>query len=261
MPLVRGRLLRDADGTFDPAIAVINEAAARRFFGDRDPLGAEIRIFGTARPIVGIVGNEHFHGLTEAPPLAVYLPLAQVPRANGAGVLLARTAGDPTQLAAPLRTAIAEQDPALAVFGVEPLTETVSRSIAERRFTMLVLGIFAAVALALAAIGIYGVLSYTVTQRTVELGIRMALGADARGLLRLVVGGGLALAATGVGIGLLGAWALTRMLDSLLFGVAPTDPTVFAVVAVGLLAVAGLASYLPARRATRIDPITALRVE
>ena len=261
IPLIRGRLFRDADGTFDPAVAVINEASARRFFGNRDPLGAEIRLFGTPRPIVGIVGNEYFHGLTEAPPLGLYLPLAQLPRTNGAGVLLARTAGDPRQLAGPLRRAIAAVDPALAVFGVEPLTETVSRSIAERRFTMLVLGIFAAVALALAAIGIYGVLSYTVTQRTAELGIRMALGADPGGLRRLVVGSGLALASIGVAVGLVGAWILSRMLESLLYGVAPTDPTVFATVAVLLLAVAALASYVPARRATRIDPVTALRVE
>ena len=260
MPLVRGRLLRDADGTFDPAIAVINAAAARRFFGDRDPLGAEIRLYGASRPIVGIVGNEHFFGLTEAPPLAVYLPLAQAPP-RGAGVLLARTASDPTSLARPLRAAIADQDPGLAVFGIEPLTETVSRSIAERRFTMLILGIFAAVALALAAIGIYGVLSYTVTQRTAELGIRMALGANPSSLLRLVVGGGLTLATAGVALGLAGAWALTRMLQSLLFGVGPTDPVVFGSVALGLLAVAALASYLPARRAIRIDPVTALRVE
>jgi putative ABC transport system permease protein len=261
IPLIRGRLFRDADGTFDPAVAVINEASARRFFGDRDPLGAEIRLFGTPRPIVGVVGNEHFHGLTEAPPLGLYLPLAQLPRTNGAAVLLARTAGDPRQLAGLLRRAIAAEDPALAVFGVEPLTETVSRSIAERRFTMLVLGIFAAVALTLAAIGIYGVLSYTVTQRTAELGIRMALGADPGGLRRLVVGGGLALASTGVAVGLVGAWILSRMLESLLFGVAPTDPAVFATVAALLLAVAALASYLPARRAARVDPMVALRTE
>ena len=241
---------------------MINEAAARRFFGDRDPLGAEIRLYGAARPIVGIVGNEHFFGLAEAPPLAVYLPMAQAPP-QGRGVLLARTASDPTSLTGPLRAAIADLDPGLAVFGVEPLTETVSRSIAERRFTMLVLGLFAAVALLLAAIGIYGVLSYTVTQRTAELGIRMALGADPGGLLRMVVGGGVALAGAGAGVvvGLAGAWALTRLLESLLFGLAPTDPAVFATVALGLLAVAALASYLPARRATRIDPVTALRVE
>ena len=138
----------------------------------------------------------------------------------------------------------------MAVFGVESLTETVSRSIAERRFTMLILGIFAVVALALAAIGIYGVVSYTVTNRTVELGIRMALGADAGRVLRLVVGGGLALAVTGVGIGVLGAWALTRLLESLLFGVVPTDPTVFAMVSAALLVVGALASYLPVHMAS-----------
>ena len=204
--------------------------------------------WGSARTIVGVVGNERFHGIAEPPPIAVYLPLTQAPSRTGGGVLLARGAGEPAAFASLLRNAIREQDPGLAVFGVEALTETVSRSVAEQRFTMLVLGVFAAVALLLAAVGIYGVLSYAVSQRTVELGIRMALGARAGELLWLVVGRGLVLALTGVGIGLLGAWIVTRLLESLLFGVTPTDPAVYAIVSIGLIIVAVLASYLPARR-------------
>ncbi len=261
MPLRRGRLLREADGTFDPPVAVINEAAARRFFGDREPLGAEITLFGTARPVVGIVGNEHFYGLTEAPPLAVYLPLAQVPRPSGAGVLLARTAGDPTRLAGPLRAAIAEQDPGLAVFGVESLTETVSRSIAERRFTMLILGIFAVVALALAAIGIYGVVSYTVTNRTVELGIRMALGADAARVRKMVLRYAAVLTLPGILLGLLGAWIGSRWIESLLFGVEAGDPFTYASAVVTFLGGGLLSGWLPAERATRVDPVQTLSVE
>jgi putative ABC transport system permease protein len=213
------------------------------------------------RTIVGIVGNERFHGIAEPGPIAVYAPLDQAPSAGGGGVLLVRTTGDPAGLVATVRGAIREQDPALAVFGLEPFVDTVSRSVAERRFTMLVLGLLASVALLLSAIGVHGVLSYTVTQRTREIGIRMALGAQPSGVLRLVVAEGLALALAGAALGLVAAFALTRSMGTLLYGVTPTDPLTFILVPAGLAVVALAASYLPARRATQVDPVTALRAE
>jgi putative ABC transport system permease protein len=199
--------------------------------------------------------------LTEDAPPAVYAPVAQAPSAGGAGVLLVRTTGDPAALASSVRDAIREQDPALAVFGLEPLDETVSRTVSQRRFTMLVLGSLAAVALLLAAIGIHGVLTYAVSERTREIGIRVALGAEPNLVVKLVVKEGMQLALAGAVIGLVGAFALTRLMDALLFGVTATDPMTFAVVSVALGVVAFVASYIPARRATRVDPILALRVE
>jgi putative ABC transport system permease protein len=259
LALVRGRLLAEADTTTAPPVIVINEAAARRFFPQQDPLGKQIAFWGARRTIVGIVANERFQGIAEAPPLAVYAPYSQAP--SGGGVLLVRTAGDPAALANSVRGVIRDQDPALAVFGLEPLEETVSRSFAERRFTMLVLGLLAGVALLLAAIGIHGVLSYTVEQRTREIGIRMALGAQPGRVLRLVVGQGAQLAAAGAALGLTGAWILSRGMASLLFGIRPTDPVTFVAVPVLLAVVALVASYLPARRALRLDPVRALRAE
>jgi ABC-type antimicrobial peptide transport system permease subunit len=176
-------------------------------------------------------------------------------------VLLLRTASDPSAMSGTVRRAIADQDPALAVFGLEPFGDTVARTMAERRFTMLVLGLLAAVALLLAAIGIHGVLSYAVSQRTREIGIRMALGAEASGVRRLVVREGMSLAALGAAFGLAAAWGLTRWISSLLFGVTATDPVTFVVVPLGLALVALVATYVPARRATRVDPVRALRTE
>jgi putative ABC transport system permease protein len=258
LKLHRGRLLSDSDTTSGTAVAVINEATAQKFFQNRDPIGAQIGFWGTARTIVGVVGNERFHGLAEAPPIAVYTPLTQTPAHSG--VLLIK-ASNPAALTAAARSTIREVDPALAVFAVEPLNETVRRSVSQRRFTMLILGIFAALALTLAAVGVHGVLSYGVLQRTREIGIRMALGARPGSVLRLIVGQGVVLAAIGVALGIAGALALTRVLTTLLFGVTPTDSSTLALVVLILIGSAVLASYLPARRAMRVDPSVALRVE
>ena len=259
VPLRRGRLLNAGDGTRSTAVVLINDAAARRFFGDRDPLGAQIRLFGVARTIVGVVGNERTRGLSEGAPLAAYLPLAQAPSVDGAGVLLVRTAGNPATAAAPVRDVIRARDPALAVFGVEPLDRTVSRSVADRRFAMLLVGLFASLALVLAAIGVHGVLSYDVTRRVREIGIRMALGAERGSVLRLIAGRALALAAIGVAVGGAGALALTRTLSTMLFGVTPYDPATFAASAGLLTLVALAAAAAPAWRAARVDPAAALR--
>jgi putative ABC transport system permease protein len=257
--LVEGRLVGDADLTAGPPVVVINEAARARFFPDGPAIGHEIRFWGASRRIVGIVGNEQFQGLTAAAPIAVYAPLSQAPSANGAGVLLVKAAGDAAGIASALPRVIREIDPQLAVFAVEALDDTLSRSSAARGFTMSLVGLFAAMALALAAIGVHGVLSYNVAQRTREIGIRVALGARPERVRRLVVGEGLALAGLGLAIGLAGALGLSRFFVSLLYGITPTDPVTFVAVSALLLLVAAAASYFPARWATRVDPNVALR--
>jgi len=261
LELVRGRLFRDSDNTTSSPVALINAAAAKRFFPDREAVGARIRFWGAARTIVGVVADEKFQGVIAAPPIAAYTPLAQTPSANGSGVLLLRTAGDPVALASAATAAIHDVDRGLAVFGVEPLTVTLSRSIGQRRFTMLLLGLFAGMALLLAAVGIHGVLSYGVSQRRREIGIRMALGARTADLIGLIVREGLGLAGLGLALGLAGASVLTRFLASQLFGVTPTDPTTFTVVGLLLALVAVVATIAPARRAALVDPIVTLRSE
>jgi predicted permease len=259
--LVRGRLFRDSDRADAPPVAVINRAAADRFFVDREALGPQIAFWGTRRTIVGIVADEKFQGLTAATPPAVYLPLAQAPSANGAYALLARTRGDAAALAGSIRSAMAQIDPGIPLFGMEPVQAAVDRTIADRRFAMLLVGVSAALALLLAAVGAHGVLGYSVAQRTREIGIRMALGARPRKVLSLVVGQGLLLAGAGLLVGLAGAAAVTRLLGALLFGVSARDPLTFAAVPVVILGVAVLASMVPARRAARVDPMRALRTE
>jgi putative ABC transport system permease protein len=261
LSLVRGRLFRESDATASAPVVLINEAAARRFFPGRDPLGAKIRFWGASREIVGVVGDERFHGLANAAPIAAYAPLAQAPSVNGAHVLLVRTSGAPAALLPPVRRAFREQDASLAVFGAEPLERTRAHSLAERRFVMILLGLFAAVALVLAGIGVHGVLAYGVAQRTREFGVRMALGARPGQVLTSVLGEGVVLTGIGLCLGICGALAMTRFLTAYLFGIAPADPVTFVAVAAFLAAVALAASAIPARRATRVDPTVALRVE
>jgi predicted permease len=257
--LVSGRNFDASDVADAPLVVLINEAAGRRFFGERNPLGARIRLWGAERSVVGVVGDERIHGLALATPPAIYLPTSQAPATGGS--LLARWQGDPVTLAPAVRAIVRAIDPALPLFGVEPLSETLSHSVGQRRFTMLVLGVFAAVALLLAIVGVHGVLSYTVAQRTREIGIRMALGADRSDVRGLVVMQAARLAAWGLTLGLLGALAVSRALSTLLYGVGATDPATFAEVALVLGAVALVASYLPAHRATRVSPVEALREE
>ena len=261
LSLVHGRLLQESDTTTAAPVVVLNVAAARRFFPGRNPEGARIRFWGAARTVVGVVQDERFQGIAAPAPIAAYAPLAQVPSTNGAGVLLVRTAGDPSALAQAVRAAINERDPELAVFAVEPLDRTMARSVSERRFTMLLLGLLAGVALVLAAIGVHGVLSYGVSQRTREIGIRLALGARPQAVRRSVLREGLTIAGGGLALGLGGAYVVAPLFRNLLFGVAPGDPVTFAGVAVFLGVVATAASYFPARRATQIDPVVSLRAE
>jgi putative ABC transport system permease protein len=255
LPLVRGRGLEAADVTNPAQVAVINDAAARRFFGDRDPLGSEISFWGIRRRIVGVVANERFKGLSEPPAIAVYVPLASA----SAQVLLVRTNGDPLPLAASVRAAIREQDRQLAVFGLEPLAATVTRKLSEQRFAMLLVTAFASIALLLAAVGVYGVLNYDVTLRTREIGLRLALGAQPLSILRLIVGQALVLVGLALTIGVAGAVGAGLLLSALLFGIGSGDPLTIASVAGVLGFVALLASALPARRAARTEPVVALR--
>jgi putative ABC transport system permease protein len=259
VPLVAGRGFLAADDRATAPVIIINEAARRRFFATQEPLGQRIFLWGAQRLVVGVVGDERMYGLSQATPPAVYLPLSQAP--GGGGSILVRTERDPAQLASAVRAAVREIDPALPLFGVESLTHTVAETLGQRRFTMLVLVVFAALALLLAAIGVHGVLSYTVAQRTHEIGIRMALGADRPAVRNLVMTDAARLAGGGVALGLAGGLLTTRVLTTLLYGVEATDPLTFAAVALALGGVALLASWLPARRAAGVDPMVALRAD
>ena len=268
VPRIAGRGFRDADRQGAAAVAVLNRAAVRRFFPTGNALGEHIAFWGVSREIVGVVGDERFHGARAEPPPAVYVPLAQVPAWNLS--LLARAAGaggaPPTArqaaaLAPALRSVVREVDPALAVSGVETLASTFGRSVADLRFVAALVGLFAALALLLALIGVHGVLAYTVAQRRREMGIRMALGAARRDVLALVLGDGLRYAVAGLAFGLLLALLAGRWLDRLLFAVEPSDPATLATVAGAVLATALLASLIPALAATRTDPVRTLQEE
>ncbi len=257
LPLVRGRLILDSDTTQAAPVVLINEAAVARFFTRQDPIGQRMDIYGTPRTIVGVVADEKIHGLKEAAPVAVYLPMSQAPFSSG--TLLVRARGDLVQIASAMRSIFREVDPSLAVFGVEPLRDTLAQSTGEQRFMMLLVGVFAALALVLSLIGIHGVLSYAVLQRRKEIGIRVALGAEPGQVVRVVLGEGMRLTLIGLGAGVGMALLFSRSLASLLFGVTATDLTIFSVVILLVAAVSTLAMWLPARRAARVDPLVALR--
>ena len=256
-----GRLFDDRDDTSAPPVAVINAAAAERFFNGEDPVGHEIGFWGVRRTLVGVVADERVRGLEEAPPPGVYLPLAQGPSLNGVYALLARTATDPAVLAPTIQRIAAGLDPGVALFGIEPLDHTMARSVAERRFVMALLILFAAVAIAIAVAGVHGALSFDVARRTQEIGVRLTLGAPQSRIVLNVVGRGLAPVVPGLAIGMAAAWWLARGVAALLFGIAPLDPATF-VAAPLLVAAAAVAACLPpARRAAGVDPLTALRAE
>ncbi|HXC68704.1 MAG TPA: ABC transporter permease [Pyrinomonadaceae bacterium] len=241
-----------------PAI-IINETMARLYWPNEDPVGRRMRIiFSPWLTIVGVVGDVHHTGLNTPPNPEMYLSQLQEPQSSMA--VLARTTGDPLQLAAAAREQLRAMDKDQPVT-VTTMDQLYANSLAGQRFNTLLLGIFAAVALLLAMIGVFGVINYSVTQRTHELGIRIALGAQRRDVFKLVVGQGLLLALVGVGVGAAGAVAVTRLITGLLYGVSPTDGPTLVVVSLLVTAVAFLACYLPARRATRVDPLIALRYE
>lgn len=264
VPLMLGRYFTPQDNTKTPNVIIVNQTLAQRMFTGQSAVGQRIISPGTVPEtyeIVGVVGDERINGLATNIRPVIYRPSLQEPDTDG--VLLVRTTDDPLKLADTLRRECLTVEPGLVIFFTRSLESIAANLPAAfmRRYPALLLGVFAGLALLLAAIGIYGVMSYTVTQRTHEIGIRVALGAQNTDVLRLVIGQGLKLALAGVSVGLLAAWGLTRLLTSLLFGVSATDPLTFGVLAALLLAVAALACYFPARRAAGVDPLIALRYE
>lgn len=261
IPLVAGRFLTEQDSEKSERVTLVNQTFAQRYFPNEDPIGKRISAgVGGWMTIVGIVGDVKQAGLTDSVRAEHYAPHGQVQISNTMS-LVVRTSSDPTALAAAIRRETQAIDPAQPVFNIKTMETVIAESVSDRRLNTVLLGVFSGLALLLAVIGIYSVMSYTVTQRARELGIRIALGAQARDVLKLVVGQGVALAAVGMAIGLIAAFALTRLMATLLFGVGATDPLTFAVVSTLLLVVALLACLIPARRATKVDPMEALRYE
>jgi putative ABC transport system permease protein len=270
IPVLQGRGIEEGDRIGAPGVALINRTLARQVWPDGNAVGQRILMGGGAtdsiwRTIVGIVGDVRHRGLDADARPEIYLPIAQFPAGTGTALrtlrLAIRSEGDPSRLATALRAAVAELDPGVPLFEVQTMEEALGAWAAERRLTMLLVGVFALLALTLGAVGVYGVMSHLVAQRTREIGIRIALGALPREILGLVLSQGAWLAGLGIGAGVIGAVGATRLLASLLFGVGPTDPATFLTTAAALAIVAAIASLLPALRAVRTDPITALRSE
>jgi predicted permease len=282
IPLITGREFNERDVDGAPPVVIVSDSMAKRYWPDQDPIGRRIKWgnkqFGSPwMSVVGVVGEVRQRGLDTAPKPTLYVPSLQLgdPIKMQVGVtlrdlmtndarsieLVARSASDPAGLANAIRSAVWAVDPNQPVTRMKTMEQVLADTMIVQRFTTWLLASFAAIALALAAAGIYGVISYSVSQRTHEIGIRMALGAEQRDVLRLVVGQGMVPALVGLGIGIAGAIGLTRFLSSLLFGVSVTDPITFSVIGLLLLLVAVAACYLPARRAARVDPMIALRCE
>jgi len=264
IPLIRGRWFDNRDTADSPRVTVISETMARRYFLNEDPIGRRLKHGGRAltntyMEIIGVVGDVKYQGLDGESEPVYYEVSSQVP-ARPMWVLV-RTHGDAQSVISAVRKEIRELDPDVPVARVGTMAEALSESVSLPRFRALLMAIFAATALLLAAIGIYGVIAYSVTQRTQEIGVRMALGATAASVLRLVVGQGSRLALLGIALGLAGALGLSRVLKTMLFGVTSTDPLTFAAVIVILGTVTILASLVPAFRAARVDPVIALRHE
>jgi putative ABC transport system permease protein len=261
IPLERGRVFNESDRSGAPFRVVINQTLAREFYPSEDPIGKQLHVEWdhTSFEIIGVVGDVRQESLGEQPKEEAFLAMLQQPTAPM--YLVARTHGDPKLLARAIEAQVRSLDHELPISQVRTMDQYVGDQTAAPRLNTILLGGFAALALLLAAVGIFGVISYSVAQRTQEIGIRRALGADASSVMALVLRQALQLTATGVAIGIAGAFALTRLMKTLLYGTTPTDAATFAMVAITLSAVALAASYLPARRAAKVDPMVALRYE
>jgi predicted permease len=269
IPLVRGRYFNRTDGERTPGVVIINNTMARRFWPNEDPIGKRMKTgFDGSQwcTIIGTVGDVKHTGLDAATNAEMYYQYQQIPPelmgfVEGTMTLVLRTQSEPNSMVAAVREEVQRLDADLAIFNVKTMEELVGGSLAQPRFRTLLLGVFAGVALILAATGLYGVIAYAVTQRTNELGVRMALGAQKSDVLKMVIGEGTQLAAIGIGIGLVLAVPLMRIISRLLFGVNAADPVTFATTSLVILLVALTASYLPALKAIRVDPLAALRQE
>jgi putative ABC transport system permease protein len=262
IPLLRGRLFNEFDSDTAPQVAVVNEAFARSYWPNENAIGKRFKSTRPGSPwitVVGVIANARTQSLAETDMPQLYLDVYQAPAKHLAIFLRGHlnTAAIPEAV----RKEVQSVDPTIPVFGAQTLIQTLSESLSQRRFSMEMIACFAATALLLAALGIYGVISYMVTERTHEIGIRLALGAQRQNILAIVLGQGLRLVLTGAAAGLIGAIIIGQLMASLLYGVRPTDPMTFAVVVLLLIGVAALACYLPARRAMNVDPMVALRYE
>ena len=266
VPLLKGRIFTEQDGASGPPVVVVDQEMVKRFWPNADPIGKRITFGDPQRDstvqwitVVGVVGHTKHEGLDAEDRVQLYFPYRA--RVGGGMSFVVRTAGDPNGAVAAIRSAIHRVDSDVPIAAVATMDANIGNSLGQRRFAMMLLGLFAAMAMVLASIGIYGVMSYSVTQRAHEIGIRMALGAARRSVLAMVMRQGLVLVALGIVIGVAGALGLTRLIASQLYGVQPSDPTTFVLVAVTLVGVAALATFVPAMRATRVDPVVALRDE
>jgi putative ABC transport system permease protein len=263
IPLLRGRNFSDSEQREAKHVILINEAFARQHFPNQDPIGQRLDVAMFEKPtpaeIIGVVGNVRYDSLIDEAPPAVYFPHPDL--AYPFMTLVVRTDGDPTAIAPAIQREIRTLDPNQPLSDVRTMNQVMSEWVARSRFNTLLLGLFAGLATLLSAVGIFGVMNYSVALRTRELGLRLAVGAQPRQVLLLVLKQGLALTMVGVGLGLVAAFGLTRLLSGLLFGVGAVDVTTFASISLLLVIVSLLACYLPARRAMRIDPLSALRYE
>jgi len=263
IPLLKGRTLTQADAQSSTLVAVVNETLARTIFPGQDPIGKYIVDFGPAKDelqIVGVIGNVRHIDMETAPRAEIYQPFGEAHWLSVFMVVRSKTS-DPLTLSSAVQNAVWSVDKDVPLANLRTMQDVIAISVLSRRFTMLLLAIFAGLALLLAAVGLYGVMSYTVTQRTHEIGIRMALGAQRINVLKLVVGQGMWLTGAGIALGIVASVAMTRLMAGLLFGVSATDPITFILVSVLLAGVAFAANYVPARRATKVDPVVALRYE
>ena len=264
IPIVRGSVFGDFDTKSSEAAAIVSQSLATKYWPGQDPIGKRLRVGGKDRPwlsVVGVVGNAMTEWPTPSFFQEFYLPYTQYPWDLAPRHVVVRTALNPASVATAIQREVTALDKDQPVANVRTLEQVVGEAVGPQRFAMMLLGAFAALALVLASVGIYGIMAYAVSERTHEVGIRMALGADRGNVLSMVVGQALVLGVVGAGIGLAGALGLTRLLSSLLYGVAPTDPLTFGLAPLVLVAVSLLGSYLPARRAAKVDPMVALRYE